>query len=144
MQCLEQAQLPTGHTLVVHSRPEEITAVLTALESRGHQVYMVCTPLEMVWMLENHAEDIHTAVISHHLGQADGLDVVAFLASRYPHVRRLLLAGEAGKPGSLPLGKVHGVLSPPFDLSHLKKVQPEGPTESGRKKKRAHHGPASS
>ena len=143
MQSLEQSPLPLGRTLVVHSRPEEISELLTTLEGHGHHVNLVCTPLEMVWMLENREGEFHTAVISPSLVQVHKLDVTGFLARRHPSMQHVIL--EVGEDGHehLPRGQAHllrAACNQAPRLRSLRKVSPG----LGAKKKRAQGGPASS
>lgn len=130
MQCLEEDISRHGQVILMHPRPEEVAGLLESLEEQGTQVHLATTPLQMVWMLENKASEIQAAVVSHHLGLADGLDVVAFLAGRYPHIKRLLLPNRDEEPASVPLGHAHGVLRTPFDLTGPRKTTP------GRRNKR--------
>lgn len=142
MQSLELAPQEKGRTLVVHSRPEAISDLLGALEGHGHHVSLVCTPLEMVWMLENHTREFLTAVISPSLGLAHKLDVTGFLSRRYPHLRRIVLHVDEDGNEHLPRGQAQ-LLTKSSQASTLKSIRKISP-EPNMKKKRALGGPASS
>ena len=125
LRCLEQGRSTAGHTLVVHSRPEHVTPMIRALEAYGHRVHLACTPLQAVWILENDASGIHTAIVARRLGRDDGRDMVRFLSERHPGIRRILLSEEEMSDVLESSGRAHAVLTGPFDPEHLRRVVPE-------------------
>jgi len=143
MQSLEQSPLPSGRTLVVHARPEEVSELLSTLEGHGHHVNLVCTPLEMVWMLENREGEFHTAVISPSLSQVHKLDVTGFLARRHPSMRHVILEVDADGREHLPRGQARLLRAACNKVPRLRSLHKVSP-ESAAKKKRAQGGPASS
>lgn len=125
LRCLEQGAGSCGQVLLVHPRPEQMMPVMRQLEALGHRVHLACTPLQTVWILENSAEQIHTAIVARHLSRADGRDIVRFLSERYPRIRRVLLADDDDSRELESAGRAHMVLDGLFDPETLRRVVPE-------------------
>lgn len=121
---LERRGDRAGSVLLVHPRPERVTAVVRMLAGLGHEVRVVSTPLDAVWMLEQAAGSVHTAVVSRGLRALDSEELLAFLASTYPRIRRVLLVPAGSPPGEL-ADRAHAVLEGPPDLGRLRKALPE-------------------
>lgn len=116
---------PANEVLVVHHRPELATNLIFMLERLGHRVRIACTALEAVWLLERHAPSIHSAVVARVFGDRDGRDIVRFLSTSYPRVRRVLLVSDPTEPLHAPDGRAHAVIRGPCDLSGLQRALPE-------------------
>lgn len=124
MNCLEGEFCTSGHLLVIHPDPQEVPTLISTLKGQGHRVHLASNPLQMVWSLENHSANIHCAIVSRSLGLADGLDIIDFLAVRYPQIRRILLADTSTESASTPIGQAHAVLPTPFNVKRLRQVLP--------------------
>ena len=139
----EQSTSRGERTLVVHTRPEQIAELLTVLEGHGHRVHVVCTPLEMVWTLESHAHEFHTAIVSPTLSRTHNVDVTAFLARRYPQLRCAVLETDERGRDQLCRGQADLAHDSDAWASRLKSITKVSPNQIA-KKKRAQDGPASS
>jgi len=121
--------------LLVHQRPELSVNLVLMLERLGHPVRIACTPLDAVWMLEQRADALHSAIVVQALGDADGRDLVRFLARRYPRIRRVLLVTEAEQPLQGPDGQAHAVLQGPCDLQGLRRALPTAPAPTAGRRR---------
>jgi CheY-like chemotaxis protein len=110
-----------GRVLVAHGDGWARRALSDGLRRMGYEAVEAATPLEAVWELENGPMDIHTAIVSLELGNADGRDLARFLSERYPGIRRVLV-GTALAAGDG--AAADAVLSGPLDVGGLRKVIP--------------------
>lgn len=113
-----------GEVLLVHPRPEFAINLVVMLERLGHRVRVAGTPLEAIWMLEEGADSVHTAVVMQQLGPSNGRDLLGFIARAYPRIRRLLMTSTA-EPRREGDDRAHAVLEGPLDLGGLRKALPE-------------------
>lgn len=88
--CRQSAR--SGRVLIAHRSRGARQAIAAVLARLGYDVAQAASVAEAVWELENGPMDFHTALISRSLRGSHGEEVLRFLASMYPHVRRVLIA----------------------------------------------------
>ena len=91
----------------------------------GRKAIAVTTPLDAIeWLLDG-GSHFDTALVDVMLGNADGVDLLNFLADEYPEVRRVLMSDPMRTPQlerARQLTQPHAVLSKPWNAEQLKQV----------------------
>lgn len=134
---LHEASVP--HVLVVDDAPQVCRALERDLHALGRRAVSAATPREAVTSLCGGERHIDAAVVDLRLGDADGLELLAFFSDRRPDVRRILMSGNL-RPCQLELavtsGRAHAVIDKPWTRADLARVlgtaqRGAAPTPSG-------------
>lgn len=126
-------EVSVPHVLVIDDAPQVCRALERDLHALGRRAVSAATLEEAVTSLSGGERHIDAALVDLRLGQADGLELLAFLADRRPDVRRILMSGNL-RPCQLELavtsGRAHAVLDKPWSRADLRRVL--GPSERRR------------
>lgn len=117
-----QRRLPEPAVLVVDDSPDVCLALERDLRALGRRAFSAVTPLDAVRHLLDAQAGIETAVVDLFLGQANGMDLLAYLADDLPDVRRVIMSGalrEAQLQTALSSGRAQAILHKPWDRSAL-------------------------
>lgn len=92
----------------------------------GRRVRSASTPLNALRWLEDEDERVDTALIDCALGAADALGLTTFVATEYPHVRRVVVQRDTSAsrgPRAAPETTFHDpVLAAPWDWATLSRL----------------------
>jgi hypothetical protein len=105
--------------VVADSADGEARALARGLRAMGCCVIHVATPLELICQLQRGERRIDTVLLGPHLGSSHGLEVAAFLADAYPHLRRVLVARGGWRRSQRAAGLVHAVIRKPWSQRQL-------------------------
>ena len=120
---LSEASVP--HVLVIDDLPQVCRALERDLQALGRRAVSAATPEAAVTSLCGGEQHIDVAIVDLRLGQADGLELLAFLTDRRPEVRRILMSGDLRRSqGQLAVssGRAHAVLAKPWSRAELSRV----------------------
>jgi CheY-like chemotaxis protein len=117
-----QRKRPDAAVLVVDDSAEVCLALERDLRAMGRRAFSAVTPLDAVRHLLDAQAGIETAVVDLYLGQADGMDLLAYLADDLPKVRRVIMSGtlrEDQLQAALVSGRAQAILHKPWDRGAL-------------------------
>jgi len=103
--------------LVVEDDPRVLAATTSALEELGHRVVTCDNPLSAPALLDQHG-GVDLIVSDVLMPQQTGPEMIAALASRFPHIAVLFVTGFAGEANEAAFGG-HNVLRKPFTIAAL-------------------------
>lgn len=101
------------------SRAPELAA---AIRARGFDLAVTTTPLDAIQRLTQSGAPVRAAIVSGALPNASGEDLLRFLATEHPHVRRVLLLESAGPLSSVDARLADRVLLAPWTPDDLDAV----------------------
>jgi len=107
--------------LVVDDEPEIRRALGRDLNRIGLATVPVATPYEAIRVIQDPNTVIDIALIDLGLGEADGLDLIQYLASRYPGIRRVVMSGSRldDLENAVATGQAHALLRKPWQRVSL-------------------------
>lgn len=111
--------------LVVDDSTRACFTLVQDLHRVGRKAIAVTTPLDAIeWLLDG-ASHIDIALVDVVLGNADGCDLLNFLADEYPKVRRVVMsdrlrAGQLDR--SHEIAPPHAVLHKPYNVEQLAQI----------------------
>ena len=111
--------------LVVDDNSRTCYSLVQDLLRVGRKAIAVTTPLDAIeWLLDG-GSHFDTALVDVMLGNAEGVDLLNFLADEYPEVRRVLMSDPLRSPQlerARQLTQPHAVLSKPWSAEQLAQV----------------------
>lgn len=108
--------------MVLHPHTETRDSIADALRRIGYRVIPVSTPLEAIWTLEDGKSDIHTLIVSRFIGTCDGQEMMKFMATHFPNIRRVMTTASDALPQKHSTNYAHAIIAQPWDVTHLQKV----------------------
>jgi CheY-like chemotaxis protein len=125
LRALERQRATARRTVLVVDDDAKVRAALEReLNRLGYVAIAVAMPLEAVRCLQDPATNVEVAIVDLGLGQADGLDVIAYVAEQYPHVRRVVMSGQRIEDlaAEVAAGRAHAALEKPWQRGTLASV----------------------
>ncbi len=119
---LENQPEPTPSILVVDDCANVRHAIKRELRSLGMSVVLAAMPLDALRLLLDKGIQIEVAIVDLFLGSADGFQLLKYLETEHPHIRRILISGHP-RACQLDLavstGHAHAVLPKPWDREQI-------------------------
>jgi hypothetical protein len=109
-------RLRNSTVMVVHRSARERMRIARALCEHGCHVIAVATPLDMLTRLEDPWCRIGTAIVHYDLTQTSGAELLGFIASENPEIRRVALVPHDADP-DIPEGLAHVVIRDAPDIA---------------------------
>ncbi len=98
----------------------EAKALIRSIRAIGYNPISVSTPLCVIRHLGFLKCPVSAIVLGTHFSQVGTLNVAAFLADHYPHIRRILVARPSWRTRQAADGIVHTIVRRPWTEEHLK------------------------
>lgn len=122
---LEKAEkTDSSLVMVLHPHAETRKAIVSAVSSIGHNVIDMASPIEAIRTLKAGKANIHTLIVSRFIGTCDGQEMMRFMATHFPYVRRVIIGACDALPLKRSTNFAHAIIKEPWDATNLKKVLP--------------------
>ncbi len=110
--------------MVLHPHAETRKAIVSAISSIGHNVVDMASPIEAIQALKDGKVQVHTLIVSRFIGTCDGQEMMRFMATHFPLIRRVIIGGSDALPLERSTNFAHSVIREPWNAKNLKTVLP--------------------
>lgn len=110
--------------MVLHPHAETRKAIVSAIGSIGHNVVAMASPIEAIQALKEGRVQVHTLIVSRFIGTCDGQEMMRFMATHFPSIRRIIIGASDALPVERSTNFAHAVIKEPWNAKNLKKALP--------------------
>jgi CheY-like chemotaxis protein len=114
----------TTTVMVLHPHAETRHAIVSAISSIGHKVVDMASPIEAIQALKEGKVQVHTLIVSRFIGTCDGQEMMRFMATHFPYIRRVIIGASDALPLKRTTNFAHAIIKEPWNAKNLKKVLP--------------------
>jgi len=116
LRSLERVRTAAETVLVVDDEESIRVALTREMKRLNRRALVVASADEAVRAVQDDANGISVAMVDLGLGADDGMDVVAYLAVEYPHLRRVVMSGQRfdDLESAVATGTAHALLRKPW------------------------------
>lgn len=111
--------------MVLHPHAETRATIVTAIRSIGHRVVDMASPIEAIQALKEGKVQVDTLIVSRFIGTCDGQEMMRFMATHFPHIRRVIIGASDALPLKQSTNFAHAIIREPWDAKNLKKALPK-------------------
>jgi CheY-like chemotaxis protein len=119
--------------MVLHPHTETRQAIVSAISSIGHKVVDMASPIEAIQALKEGKVQVHTLIVSRFIGTCDGQEMMRFMATHFPYIRRVIIGASDALPLERATNFAHAIIREPWNAKNLKKVLPTTKHSNGNR-----------